>query len=116
MPWVYILECRDKSFYVGSTVELVHRFGQHLRGEVAYTRRRRPLLLAWLQEFERVDDAFVVEHQLKGWGRKKRLALIEGRFDLLHRLSTSGVGEVEWTEETRRWMCGDRIAEAGACS
>ena len=56
---VYILECRDWSFYVGSTKDLARRFAQHQRGEgAAYTRRRLPVRLVFACEFDRIDDAF----------------------------------------------------------
>ncbi|MDO5678159.1 MAG: GIY-YIG nuclease family protein [Propionibacteriaceae bacterium] len=92
MPWVYILECSDKSFYTGSTWDLPHRFKEHADGKAcAHTRRRRPVKLAWAQEFERIDDAYVVEHQIKGWSRQKKIALIEGTLELLPHLSSEGM-------------------------
>ncbi|MGO7984306.1 GIY-YIG nuclease family protein, partial [Rhizobium johnstonii] len=33
MAHVYILECRDGSYYVGSTVDLERRLAQHQAGE-----------------------------------------------------------------------------------
>ena len=84
MAHVYILRCADGSFYVGSTIDLRRRVGQHERGEgAAYTRRRLPVELVFSQEFDRVDDAYVVEKQVQNWSRAKRIALIEGRLDLL---------------------------------
>jgi putative endonuclease len=92
MAWVYILECADGSFYVGSTIDLGRRMFQHEIGQgSAYTRRRgrRPVTLRWSQEFDRVDDAFRFEKQISGWSRAKRLALIEGRLRDLPALSQS---------------------------
>ncbi|WP_338087946.1 GIY-YIG nuclease family protein [Nocardioides lijunqiniae] len=82
MPWTYIVECADGSFYVGSTTDLERRVSQHNLGlGAAYTRlrRRRPVSLVWAAEFARVDDAYYYEKQIQNWGRAKRLALIEGR-------------------------------------
>src|SRR5215510_6800206 len=77
MPWVYILTCCDGSTYVGSTTDLERRVWQHQNGEgAAYTRRRRPVELAWCQDFDRVDEAWAFEKRLQTWGRAKRLALI----------------------------------------
>ena len=88
MAHVYILRCADGSFYVGSTIDLRRRVGQHERGEgAAYTRRRLPVELVFSQEFDRVDDAYVVEKQVQNWSRAKRTALIEGRLDLLPALA-----------------------------
>jgi putative endonuclease len=84
MPFVYLLRCRDDSFYVGSTIDLGRRIIEHNEGlGAAYTRRRRPVVLVWAAELERVEDAFRAEKQIQGWGRAKREALIGGRLDLL---------------------------------
>ena len=95
MAWVYILECADGSFYVGSTRNLDGRLEQHQLGMgAAYTRRhgRRPVRLAWAAEFDNMGEAFLLEKQLQGWGRAKRIALIEGRFDDLPALARGRVG------------------------
>lgn len=77
MAWVYILECSDGSFYVGSTVDLERRIAQHQAGQgAAYTRSRRPVKLVFAEEFQRVENAFQREKQVQGWCRAKRLALI----------------------------------------
>jgi predicted GIY-YIG superfamily endonuclease len=55
-----------------------------------YTKMRRPLALAWVQEGEHIEDAYVRERKIKGWRRKKKLALINGRYGDLPRLSRSG--------------------------
>jgi putative endonuclease len=89
MAWTYIVECADGSFYVGSTVDLERRIAQHNEGlGAAYTRRRRPVKLVWANEFARVSDAFAWEKQIQNWGRAKRIALIEGRYDDLSELGS----------------------------
>jgi len=89
MPSVYILECADGSYYVGSTNSLEHRLFQHQQGTgPTHTRRRRPVQLVWAAEYTSVRDAYFVEHQLKGWSRAKKRALIEGRVSDLPVLSS----------------------------
>ena len=44
-------------------------------------RSRRPIELAWSQEFATLQEAFAVERQLKGWGRAKKQALVAGDWD-----------------------------------
>jgi putative endonuclease len=89
MAWVYILECNDGSYYVGSTTALEIRLRQHEEGlGAAYTRRRRPVRLVWSVEFDRVDEAFAFEKRVQGWSRAKRRALIEGRLGDLGWLSS----------------------------
>jgi putative endonuclease len=88
MAWTYILECADGSFYVGSTIDLEQRLWQHNEGLGAeYTKRRRPVRLAWAADFARVDEAYAYEKRIQGWRRTKRLALIEGREDDLPELA-----------------------------
>jgi putative endonuclease len=89
MPHTYILKCADGSFYVGSTRDLGVRFEQHVSGMgSAYTSKRLPVELIWSAEFDRIDDAYLLEKRIQGWSRAKRLALIEGRMDVLPELSS----------------------------
>lgn len=98
VAWVYILECADGSFYVGSTTDLDMRVEQHQRGSgAAYTRRpgRLPVRMVWAAEFDNVGEAFQMEKQVQGWGRAKRIALIEGRFSDLPELARGRTGRPE---------------------
>ncbi len=85
---MYILTCADGSYYVGSTWDLDLRIVQHNSGFAAkYTASRRPVALAFYEEYERIDDAFLREKQVQNWSHAKRAALIRGDFDELRRLS-----------------------------
>jgi putative endonuclease len=87
--YVYILECADDSFYVGVTNNVGRRFIEHSAGihEEAYTFRRRPLKLVFCRQFESPMRAIRYEKQLKGWTKAKKVALINGDFELLHELA-----------------------------
>ena len=88
MAWVWILECSDGSYYVGSTRNLEGRLWQHQQGLGAeYTKRPRPVKLAFSSYFESVADAYGVEKKVQGWSRAKREALIRGDFEALPSLS-----------------------------
>jgi len=88
MAYMYILECCDRTLYVGSTRHLDRRLWEHNEGMgSAYTRIRLPVRLLYYEEFERVEDAFRREKQVQGWGRAKRLALVNGTPELLPSLS-----------------------------
>jgi putative endonuclease len=90
MAWVYILECSDGSYYVGSTTNLQVRLHEHQQGRgAAYTRRRRPVRLLWSHEMDSVAEAFAMEKRIQNWSRAKREALMTGRFDLLPGLARS---------------------------
>ena len=99
MAWMYILECADGSFYVGSTVDIEARLWQHQCGDGAlYTKRRLPVKLVFSEEFERTEDAFAMEKRVQNWSHAKRLALIEGRFEDLRQLSRKRRPRVEVAE------------------
>ena len=88
MAWMYILECKDGSYYVGSTTDIERRMWQHNRGEgAAYTARRRPVKVVFTAEFANVEDAYAAEKQVQGWRRDKREALIRGDYEALPALS-----------------------------
>jgi putative endonuclease len=96
MAHMYILECADGSYYVGSTTRLDLRIAQHQSGDGAvYTRRRRPVRLVFAAEFDRVDEAFAFEKQVQGWSRAKRRALIDGRLHDLPGLSRTSTSRSE---------------------
>ena len=87
--FVYMLRCADGSYYVGSTrSSLEDRIAQHDTGAFGgCTARRRPVVLVFHQECDRITDAIAAERQLKGWSRAKKAALVHGDFELLHTLS-----------------------------
>ena len=86
--WVYILKCSDGTYYTGSTTELDARIAKHEIGFYdGYTAARRPVTLKWSAEFPNINEAVVVERQIKGWSRAKKEALMDGNFDLLHALA-----------------------------
>ena len=86
--YMYILQCFDDSYYVGSTKDIDRRFNEHQDGKGAiYTARRLPVKLVYFEEFTRIDEAFYREKQVQGWSRKKRAALINGATHLLPKLA-----------------------------
>jgi putative endonuclease len=88
MPYTYLLRCADGSYYTGSTWHLEERVRQHQAGDGAqYTKHRLPVELVFAAEFDRVDEAYALEKRIQGWGRAKREALIEGRFEDLPNLA-----------------------------
>ncbi len=72
--FVYMLQCSDNSYYVGSATgdDLGPRIAQHEAGAYpGYTFTRRPVRLVWSEHFDRITDAIVVERKIKGWSRAK---------------------------------------------
>jgi putative endonuclease len=88
MAWMYILECCDGSYYVGSTKNLDLRFSQHQSGKgSSYTSGRLPVQLVYCEEYASIVDAYSREKQVQGWTRRKREALINGMPELLPALA-----------------------------
>jgi predicted GIY-YIG superfamily endonuclease len=86
--WMYILECADGSYYTGSSNNIELRLQQHNAGEGAnHTKKRLPVKLVYFEEYQRIDEAFRREKQVQGWGRNKKEALINGKFNDLHVLA-----------------------------
>lgn len=75
--YVYILECDDKTFYIGYTVDLEKRIQVHNQGIGAkYTRGRRPVKLLYYEEFKDISLALKREIALKKLSRKQKEKLI----------------------------------------
>jgi len=90
MSYTYILECKDKSFYVGSTYNLDKRLWEHDQGIGAnYTKKRLPVRLVYCEQYDKIEDAFFREKQIQGWGRKKKLALMNQDYGGLVMVSKS---------------------------
>ncbi|WP_299433895.1 GIY-YIG nuclease family protein [uncultured Aquimarina sp.] len=83
--YVYIVECSDKSLYVGLTNNIDRRIKEHNFGlnDNSYTSNRRPVNLIFCQEFIQFRQAEEFEKKIKKWSRKKKLALASNDFDLL---------------------------------
>ena len=87
--FVYMLRCRDNSYYVGITRSgLDKRVAEHQSGHFpGYTASRRPVELVWSADFQWLKDAIACERRLKGWRRAKKEALIRGDYQALKTLA-----------------------------
>ena len=86
---IYILKCSDGSYYTGSTNDINKRLWQHQEGieRSSYTYSRRPVKLMWTsEEVRHYYDALKWEHQIKGWSRAKKEALIRGDVEGIHEI------------------------------
>ncbi len=77
--FVYILECRDNSYYVGFTNDLTRRMAEHTSGlnTNCYTFKRRPVKLKNFITFNNPNDAIYWEKKLKKWSRAKKEAFMK---------------------------------------
>ena len=88
--YVYMLQCSDGSIYTGHTDNLEARLAAHRsRAFSGYTASRLPVRLIFQEQFATRDEAFARERQIKGWSRRKKLALAIRDWSMLQRLSAA---------------------------
>ena len=87
--YVYILKCKDDSYYTGVTNDIERRFAEHQIGEhtKSYTYNKRPVTLVFCEYFLDVNQAIMFEKQVKGWTRKRKEAIIADNWEKLKELS-----------------------------
>ncbi len=82
--YVYILQCFDKTYYVGHTDNLERRMVEHQEGKGAlHTKKKLPVKLVYVERCASRSEALVTEHKIKKWSCAKKEALIKGDWDLL---------------------------------
>ena len=75
--FLYILECKDKTFYTGVTNNLERRLKMHNSGKASrYTRTRRPVKFIYQEICGSRTQALVRECAVKALPRKKKQELI----------------------------------------
>ncbi|MFC1804248.1 GIY-YIG nuclease family protein [Candidatus Omnitrophota bacterium] len=78
MWYVYILKCRDSSFYAGITNNIQRRLARHNSGKASkYTRARRPVKLLYVESFDSKDSALHREIEIKSFSRDNKNKLIK---------------------------------------
>jgi putative endonuclease len=87
MWYVYILECQNKALYTGVTNNFDKRLEYHKQGSGGwFTKRAGANKLLYKVEFSSRIEAVKRESLIKGWTRRKKLALINGDLSLLKKL------------------------------
>lgn len=78
-PWfLYLLECRDGSYYAGISTDVEARFKVHLAGKGArYTRAHPPLRVLAFRAYADRGGAARAEWQIKQLPRERKLAWLE---------------------------------------
>ncbi len=77
--YVYILECSDKTFYIGKTKNISMRLRAHnglANGGAKYTRSRRPVFLVYFEKVKGPSEALKREYSLKQLTREEKRELI----------------------------------------
>lgn len=75
--FVYILECSDKTYYIGCTNNLNKRVKQHNGSKLGahYTKIRRPVILKYSESYTTLLEARGREAKLKKLSRIQKLQL-----------------------------------------
>ena len=80
LNYTYMRKCSDGTLYTGWTNDLDKRVEAHNSGKGAkYTKARRPVELAYYEEFETKEQAMKREYAIKQLGRKEKQKLIAGK-------------------------------------
>ena len=75
-----MLKCSDGTLYTGWTNDLEKRVEAHNSGKGAkYTKARRPVELAYYEEFETKEQAMKREYAIKQLGITEKQELIAGK-------------------------------------
>ena len=85
--FVYILECKNGDLYTGITDNIQRRLKEHISGKGGHsTKSFGAEEILFSEEHPDKPSALKREAQIKGWTRKKKLALIKGDVELLKKL------------------------------
>jgi predicted GIY-YIG superfamily endonuclease len=75
--YVYILRCKDGSYYTGHAKDVEKRVKMHCRGRGArYTRIHEPEKLVYVEEFDSRGEAMRRERRIKTFSHNKKQHLI----------------------------------------
>ena len=93
---IYIMTNRSGTLYTGMTNDLIRRVWEHKQKNVpGFTRRYNIDRLVYYEHTEDVMAAIAREKQIKGWLRKKKIALIESMNPEWNDMSADWYGGVE---------------------
>lgn len=80
LHYVYLLCCRDGSYYCGYSSDLLHRLKMHQSGQGArYTKSRRPVCLVYHEVFLDQRSAMQREYAIKQISRAQKEELIRSQ-------------------------------------
>lgn len=90
--YVYIMTNRSRTLYTGVTNNLYRRVYEHKNKLIAgFTEKYKITKLVYYEVTNEVASAIAREKQIKGWLRKKKIALIESM-------------NPKWKDLSREWM------------
>ena len=77
--YMYVLRCKDNTYYTGYTNALEKRIAKHNEGKGAkYTRGRRPVELIYQKTFSTKEEAMKAEYMFKRLSRIHKEKIMRG--------------------------------------
>ena len=74
MWFVYVLLCKDGTFYTGITNNLEKRFSEHKSGKGGrYTRSHEPLKMIYSEQLANQSEVLKRESEIKSWSKKEKI-------------------------------------------
>jgi putative endonuclease len=90
--YVYIMTNRSRTLYTGVTNNLYRRVYEHKNKLIGgFTKKYNITKLVWYEVTSEITSAIAREKQIKGWLRRKKIALIESM-------------NPEWKDLSEEWM------------
>ena len=90
--YVYIMTNRSRTLYTGITSDLQRRVYEHKNKLInGFTKKYSITKLVYFEATNEVNSAIAREKQIKGWLRKKKIALIESM-------------NPEWKDLSEEWV------------
>lgn len=76
--YVYIIECLDNTYYTGLTWKPEIRYEQHIsQFGSKYTAKHGVRRLAYIEDYNNLEEARKREKQIKDWNQAKKKKLIQ---------------------------------------
>jgi putative endonuclease len=78
--YIYFVSNRAHMLYVGVTNDLQRRVKEHRRAATpSFTSKYAMNRLVYFEHFQYIGDAIAREKEIKGWVRRKKIALVEAQ-------------------------------------
>jgi len=83
--FLYIIECKDGTFYTGITLDVQRRFEEHSTEgpkSAKYVKGKGPLTLIFSAPVGQKGKAYQIEKKVKRLSKKRKIDLVVGNFTL----------------------------------
>jgi len=97
--FVYIMSNRSKTLYAGVTNNLLRRVWEHKQAVGSkFCKHYKLDRLVYFERFQYVNNAIAREKQIKGWLRRKKIALVVSQNPSWNDLSAEWYSQRSWPQ------------------